>query len=502
MIQVTLYRFGKRVNSTARPTSSTASRTFSCLIRKDSSIITPYLELSAEAQNIHQYNYCYIPIYQRYYFISDIIYSDNVWKITCKIDALASFRYQIGESRQYVLRSASEYNGSVIDTNYPVIVEDTHDVSALWNSVNIGSVTIPDYFNYNIGQGAFVFGLIGENTGGISYYTMQYTPFKNLMNSLMAFTPSDMADVSTGVAKQLADPLQYMTSCYWFPYVPYSSSGRVNSLKFGRFEINPVTAYQLDVSQYKATFTQELTIPRHPDSSSRGKYLSASPYADYLLVFQPYGSMVLKEPDMGSHSRIKLWWNVDFTTGNSYLTVRYSDDANSCLAYQTAQYGIPIRLSQAVVDYLGMGTSIVDGVVSLADGAGSLFSGITSFFAEDGVLDSFSGLGKGISGALHGVSGVSHAIANGLQASAPRVSTTGTQGSFLQQTTPVIYATFHSITDEDNAIFGRPLCMTKRIASLSGYIQVSNPQVSIEGVTERERSLIIQFMANGFYYES
>lgn len=502
MIDIVLYRFAKKVNSTARPTSSTTQHTFSCLIREGSSIINPYIELQATTQNIHRYNYCYIPTFNRYYFISDIVYSNNVWQISCRVDVLATYYTQIGSSSQYILRSSSEFNGAIIDTNYPVSVQDSHSVSSLVNSVMFGSTAIQNYFDRTIETGMFVFGVIGENSGGISYYAIAYTPFKEFMNALMAFTPTDMTDVSTGVAKQLADPLQYITSCYWFPYVPYDTANRINYLMLGRFRINTITAYKLDISQYKGTFTQEITLPKHPDMTDRGAYLCASPYTDYTLIFQPFGSMVIKEPDIAYHTRLKLWWSVDFTTGNSYLTVRYSDDADTCLAYQTSQYGIPIHLAQAVVDYLGVGTSILDTAASLIDGGGSFVSGMVTFFEGKSASRSIDGFTSGLSGLAHGISGAGHGIANALQAAAPKISTTGTQGSFLQQTRPVLYATFHRPVNENNDIFGKPLCATRTINTLSGYVQVSSPQVSIAGITEWERSMLIQFMGNGFYYTS
>jgi hypothetical protein len=63
-------------------------------LRGESSVINPSFLI--ETTNPSQYNYCYIPSFNRYYFITDIIsVRTHIWRINCNVDVLMSFRAEI-----------------------------------------------------------------------------------------------------------------------------------------------------------------------------------------------------------------------------------------------------------------------------------------------------------------------------------------------------------------------------------------------------------------------
>jgi hypothetical protein len=63
-------------------------------LRSESSIINP--TFLVQANNITQYNYCFIPDFNRYYFITDIVsIRTNLWRVSCRVDVLMSFKTQI-----------------------------------------------------------------------------------------------------------------------------------------------------------------------------------------------------------------------------------------------------------------------------------------------------------------------------------------------------------------------------------------------------------------------
>lgn len=67
---------------------------FSGYLREESSIITPSFII--ETSNPSSYNYCYIPAFNRYYFITDIVsVRTNLWRIQCSVDVLMSFQDEI-----------------------------------------------------------------------------------------------------------------------------------------------------------------------------------------------------------------------------------------------------------------------------------------------------------------------------------------------------------------------------------------------------------------------
>ena len=68
-ITVNLYSFSKRENSTKRPTSGATS--YSCTLIDDTSLMNPIFKLEIGSNPIGK-NYCYVPDFDRYYFISNI----------------------------------------------------------------------------------------------------------------------------------------------------------------------------------------------------------------------------------------------------------------------------------------------------------------------------------------------------------------------------------------------------------------------------------------------
>lgn len=71
-----------------------AGPTLTGSLREGSSIIDPVILV--EGEDMSGYNYAYIPLFQRYYFIGDIV-SDRtgIWELTMHSDPLMSFRSQL-----------------------------------------------------------------------------------------------------------------------------------------------------------------------------------------------------------------------------------------------------------------------------------------------------------------------------------------------------------------------------------------------------------------------
>lgn len=67
-------------------------------LRESIDIKNPTIRITSN-ENIHSYNYCYIPSFNRYYYITNIsIYRTGVYEISLKCDVLMSFKNDILES--------------------------------------------------------------------------------------------------------------------------------------------------------------------------------------------------------------------------------------------------------------------------------------------------------------------------------------------------------------------------------------------------------------------
>jgi hypothetical protein len=63
-------------------------------LRNETSVINPSILI--EHINPSLFNYCYIPDFNRYYFITNITsVRTNLWRIDCAVDVLMSFKEQI-----------------------------------------------------------------------------------------------------------------------------------------------------------------------------------------------------------------------------------------------------------------------------------------------------------------------------------------------------------------------------------------------------------------------
>lgn len=64
-------------------------------------------------------NYLYIPQFNRYYFITDVVnVSANKWQIQARVDVLTSFKSAIRENTAIIERQENEYNLYLDDKYY------------------------------------------------------------------------------------------------------------------------------------------------------------------------------------------------------------------------------------------------------------------------------------------------------------------------------------------------------------------------------------------------
>lgn len=63
-------------------------------LRGECSVTNPSFNI--EVSNPSNYNYCYIPDFGRYYYITNIVsVRTNIWRIDCNVDVLMSYSSQI-----------------------------------------------------------------------------------------------------------------------------------------------------------------------------------------------------------------------------------------------------------------------------------------------------------------------------------------------------------------------------------------------------------------------
>ena len=395
-ITATFYKNNqKKMNSTKLPVSSADDITLSVELKSVTNLYTPSLIISADTftdglgniVNPMRYNYCYIPDFERYYFVRSWSWVVGRWECALEVDVLASFKTEIGNSTLYVLRSYSKYNGDIVDTKYPTAAQD---VATNWNVKTYASAYTPwntNLYNAAISEGFYMVSIVNNDSGAIgavSHYAIAPAVMRELMNKLYA-APTWMniqdANISEDLQKMLFNPMQYITNCMWIP-TGFDTSGAtaINTIPYGWWSLTLTgTVYKIDAGHVMKTLSFDMSIPNHPQVGIgyRRRYLMLSPYTTCALYCPPFGFIPLDTTKLYKCDTVHCEIRVDILTGRGTLLVNgtkteggVTSSGGTC--YSTvAQIGVPIAIAQMSVDMSALGqasTWVMAAGVSLATG--------------------------------------------------------------------------------------------------------------------------------------
>lgn len=449
-MQITIFSgFSKEHNSTKQPTGGTA---VSCYLKDDTSLINPVFILDGA-----DFTTNYVQWGNRYYFVDDVVSIRNsAVELHCSVDALASWKTQIGSSMQYVTRSSASYNPKVIDTYYPAE-----------NDCTVQQVYLSDLHSALHTGGCFVVGVAnGGNTasGGVTYYALSNAEFTSFMSYMFGgnWLDAPLTEVSNELQKELVNPFQYVVSAMWYPF---NIGGTGALIKFGYWD-SDTTGNVISASVRNQITSTSISIPRHPQAATRGRFLNGNPYTQLMLNIYMFGNIPIDASYFVNSDTCAVSINIDLYTGIGLLRVTDPSGYNIC--ERSTQCGVPIQISQVNANLMGAGLSAIATGVSFAAG--------NALGVASGILSSINSL-------------------------MPQIESKGAVGSSVAWSPiPTLIATHRNLVTEDNEHIGRPLMRRSTISSLSGYIQVENPDVDIPGTTQ-EKDTIMSYLQSGFYYE-
>lgn len=466
-MQAIFYQFAKRTNSTKRPSGG---HEFGIDLKAPCNIIDPEIKIATQSDPTG-YNYCYLPTFSRYYWVKNWTYADGLWTASLTVDTLASYRDQIGNSTEYVVRSSAQYDGTISDSLYPAKAT----VQSVTNAFQGG-------FAETISGGFFVIGFIAKapnSIGAVTYVVMTPGNAKKLSAKLLtdvSYLSIDNTEISDSLTKVLFNPYQYIVSCNYFPFGIAELAAHlplVSSVDVGWWSVN-IPCWILGEDNNNLTKSVSVAIPKHPQAANRGGYCNASPYTDYTIFLQPFGVIPLDASKLWGAATLSIQYVTDLFTGDSIL--RMFTDTNQLVHETTAKLGVPIQLSNITFD--------------IPSGGGLL---------QTGVAAAFGGLQAALSGGSF--SDVGNGILNAAQATNADVASKGATGSTIAfDSVPYMVARFKILVDDNNDDHGRPLCRRVQISSIPGYIMVDDPDIALAATAE-EIDSVKSYMKNGFFYE-
>lgn len=480
-MNVKFYTFAKRPNSTKQPASNSEILTLSDVELKDEcSFLNPVLRIkdrvSGTAFVPGNYNYAYISLWLRYYFVNDWKYVNGAWEVTLSVDPLASFKTAIGNTQAYIVRSASHYNGNIIDTFYPTTT--VKNISKQSISSEIYHTTIP--------AGCYIVGILNNassnlNVGAINYYALTATQFSSFLQYIFSgaiYNSSNIVEVGEGLFKSMFDPFQYVISCMWFPFDVAGFGTTTENIKVGYWDTG-ISGRRLQYLVAEHNFKSDSPISAHPLASTRGNYLNYAPYTTLTLYYPPFGEIPIDTTFNQYMPNTYLWGKlyIDAITGcaDCYVTLTNGNNSSAgadpyrYMTMRSAQVGVPIQLAQVMTDtigrLIGAGVSAVDQLLGIKP------------------------------------SGIFDTILSGIQSSLAKTSVTGSNGSFIEIVEPpYLVCEYASLIGENNEEFGRPLCDKRFINTLSGFVKCGEDDHEF-ACTDYERNTINQHLKNGFFYE-
>ncbi len=475
--------FAKRLNSTKRPSLATIEyRELNGKLRENTSVMSPTVSFNLGNEETPTWNYAYIEPFERLYFINDWTYEGGLWVAYMNEDVLATYKENINRSTQYVLRSSSSYDGTIEDSFYPTTTHSNDYRVPLRDIYNVtGHADEPNFFSErSLESGYFVVGVVGGNTTGITHYVMDYNNFKTFIQAVFNFTPSGFGDIGTGLAKQLANPVQYINSVMWFPVSPALATYTTHTIFFGYYSVQVTAAIfgsaVPSVQHYRGYFT----IKPHPQSATRGKYMNTK--MKRTIIMNPWGSFPVDPYSLTTmldteDTEITAEWYLDYLTGKAWLYITGGE--GTLITTSVCVLGVPIPVAGSSTDIIG---TIFGTGASIVGAAGSALVG-------------------NMAGAI---AGTVSAISSAVQGVQPSTEKQGSQGSMIsfESKTPRMFTYYMYDADDNLEKFGRPLCQSVKLEDLSGYCLCKDSKFYNDtSVLSDEVSSIESFLNTGVYLE-
>lgn len=441
--------------------------------------------------NTATYGDYYTNVTGRYYYLTDIIPSTTgLYNIVLQADPLATFRDPIGESTQYIVRSALG-NYSKIDTALPISAVRENTIKTGTNLFAQGGFTVTVLAGAETSSG-LAYAINGDTIGKI-------TKASNWVKKGEAAHP-------TPAEWETLDVLSCVKGQYVLPVTEDTAiSPETTHITLGDFECG------VDISSIpkttKLTATASVTVPEHPDAK-RFPFVNCGAYCDYKIYVPYLGIIPVSGDAVHGGDTVSVTVTTDPLAGTGAFSVKTN---NSILSESVI----------TIAGYSGFGGAIGNSGVATAIGGAARTGIITS-----GVISGASALGGGAAAALAATNPATAAIGltaaavsavftgvsttqaidkNGIETAISSAQTTthsisGGGGRFLNEYRVTMMGSFVRINSRDT-VTGKPDCTIRKIKeSGDGYISVSNPHLDLTA-NLAEIQAIYQYMEGGFYYE-
>lgn len=125
MIKITLYNTIDQDNVIGK--ELTNGTDFNIVLKGMTTIDNPIIKIQTN-NNLTGFNYAYIPVYDRYYFVNDIeVYPNNIFILHLSIDVLETYKDSILSGKALITK-ASKYNNMYNGGDYNTLITQENTV--------------------------------------------------------------------------------------------------------------------------------------------------------------------------------------------------------------------------------------------------------------------------------------------------------------------------------------------------------------------------------------
>ena len=459
------------------------------------------------------FNYAYIPTFDRYYFIRDILYyaHDGFWHMSLEVDVLASLKTSILNTTQFVERSASHYDLDMIDSFYPTKVTPQYQ-----------SRVVQAYFDAKPSTGYYILGLnsAGSNMdrfGSVQYYIMDKSMMDTFMDYLLGidqYAGQSLTGILPDLLGMISDPIDFIVSCKFFPKTildPTQYHLTQFPIKFGKFQApNSVYGYRLPDSFIDPSpvihngFT--IQLDKHPQTITRGGWVNSNQLTERYLRFEPFGLIPLDASKLVGYDYIYCDVATDIITGQGILSI-YASPESSLVPTTLEQmlllgtYASDILIDVPLNQYRHKGyLQALEEHIMRPVAQGSMNAG-NSFI--NGMIGSGSPVLGGVSAIQSGgqsIFNVMTSVIDGAMTFWGSPKSKGVSGSLLCRMNIVLVSIFHILVDEFIGEFGKPLCEPYPLANLTGYVKCTGAEFG-STFTATENDAVRNYLNSGFFIE-
>lgn len=300
-MDVVFYTHSKRQNSLKLPSGGD---TVSCVLKDNTSLIAPELELKCNTSP--KWNYCYISEFSRYYYISDWQYDRGVWTAVLSVDVLTSWQSNILNTTAFIEYSSSNYSLDYIDNRV---------VST--NAKEVEREVISSELSVFNATGCYILSVISTDANGDNGACAVYALTQPLLKQFSStITSQSFFDgLWESLKNTFANPFDAIVSCRWIPFSYESLSGTETMIKVMYVETGVLG--KLLTSNFKG---QNVTM-NMPRAGNNPSFLDSGTFTTATLYLPFVGIVPLDIDAYYKSDTFSISMDCDVVTGDIVYTI-------------------------------------------------------------------------------------------------------------------------------------------------------------------------------------